>query len=110
MPVKIIFSETEIMNMVCRYESGNSMKDIADHFDCAKNTVRQRLIAADIEFNKGRSLSKKLTGRVSARKGVKLSDETKKKIGLGSKGNKYCLGRVLSTESKEKMSKAGWNI
>lgn len=38
-----------------------------------------------------------------ARQGIKLSDETKKRIGDGSRHNKYCLGRVLSDGTKQKI-------
>ncbi len=106
MPSVIAFSDKEIFEMIVRYESGDSMNDIAMQYGCGKNTIRSRLLDAGIEFNKGRSLSKKLTGRVSPRKGVTLSNEAKKKIGLVHKGNKHCLGRKLSDESKEKMRKA----
>src|ERR1700676_1594336 len=37
-------------------------------------------------------------------KGMKHSEETKKKIGKASKGNKYALGNVLSKETRRKMS------
>lgn len=37
--------------------------------------------------------------------GAKASEETRKKIGIKSKGNKYCLGRKLSNEEKEHLSK-----
>ena len=42
------------------------------------------------------NIAKSLTGR-------KLSEETKKKIGIASKGNKYCLGKTLSEEHKNKI-------
>lgn len=38
-----------------------------------------------------------------ARTGIKLSIETKNKIGNFSRGNKYCLGRKLSDETKIKI-------
>ncbi len=38
--------------------------------------------------------------------GLKLSEETKRKIGEAGKGNKYNLGKKLSEETKRKMSKA----
>lgn len=37
-------------------------------------------------------------------KGIKHSEETKRKIGLASLGNKYSVGRKLSQETKLKMS------
>jgi len=39
-------------------------------------------------------------------KGKKLSEETKKKMSLGNKGKKYCLGKhwKLSEETKQKIS------
>ena len=40
------------------------------------------------------------------KKGFKHSDETKRKISLLTQGNKRCLGRVLSFETKEKISKS----
>jgi len=39
-------------------------------------------------------------------KGCKLSEETKRKIGLASKGNKYRLGKKHSDETKRKISLA----
>lgn len=37
-----------------------------------------------------------------AQKGKSLSDETKKKISIATSGNKWCVGRLVSTESKAK--------
>jgi len=39
-------------------------------------------------------------------KGRRHSDEAKRKIGLFSRGNKYCLGRTLSVEHREKITLA----
>ena len=39
--------------------------------------------------------------------GKELSDETKRKIGKASKGNKYNLGRKLTDEHKRKIGEAG---
>lgn len=41
-----------------------------------------------------------------ARKGVKMSENQKKKISETQKGNKYRLGKKCSEESKKRMSKA----
>ena len=41
-----------------------------------------------------------------SKKGKKPSLETKQKMSESQKGNKYCLGRKLSSETKQKMSEA----
>jgi len=46
------------------------------------------------------------SGRTWFKKGNKLSEETKKKIGNALKGNKYNLGRKLSEEHKKKIGEA----
>jgi len=46
------------------------------------------------------------SGRTWFKKGMKLSEETKRKIGEASKGNKYCLGRKLTEEHKNKIGQA----
>lgn len=38
--------------------------------------------------------------------GHETSEETRKKISIANKGNKYCLGRILSEESRRKMREA----
>ena len=41
--------------------------------------------------------------------GIHLSEERKKRISEVNKGNKYCLGRVLSQETKDKIGNANRN-
>lgn len=63
------------------------------------------------EANKGRiysaatrrKMSNSLKGRVSPRKGVTLSEETKAKLRAASLGNRNRLGSVLSEETKRKI-------
>jgi group I intron endonuclease len=45
-------------------------------------------------------------GRIAYNKDKKHSEETIKKISLKSQGNNYCLGRILSQETKNKISKS----
>jgi len=47
-----------------------------------------------------------IAGRLNSFKGKNHSEETKKKISLFHKGNKYCLGRAQSQETKQKISEA----
>lgn len=49
------------------------------------------------EFKK--NISQKITG-------IKRTEETKKKIGESKKGNKNCIGRFMSKETREKISNA----
>lgn len=57
---------------------------------------------------KGRTHSKETLAKMSAiqkvRPRAKHSEEHKRKIGLASKGNKYCLGKKASAETKAKIS------
>lgn len=81
-----------------------SMSDIATLAGCGKNTVRSRLLSAGVEPERRDRISRTAQGRSSPRKGVKCSPETCRKISLAKLGNRYCVGRILSVESRAKMS------
>lgn len=107
---KIEFSEEQIQDILHRHtELEQSCQDIADVYGVAKNTIRARLLASGARFDKSAvnsKISRKRKGQSSARKGVKLTVEQRRQIGVKSKGNKYCLGRVLSGASRRKMSES----
>ena len=74
--------------------------------EVTKNKIKNTLLGRkrtkkSIENQK---LHYKLHGHPRSR--VKLSDETKRKIGLANKGNKTRLGKTLSLESRMKMSQS----
>lgn len=63
-----------------------------------KNKISEKL--------KGRKISLDVILKsIKNRKGYKHSEETKRKIGLKHKGNKYFLGKHHSEETRQKMSK-----
>jgi hypothetical protein len=69
--------------------------------------TRQRMSLAQ----KGKTFSEESRHKLSLAKqgqgkGRKVSEETKRKISLQHMGNKICVGRILSEETKLKMSKA----
>lgn len=45
-------------------------------------------------------------GKPSPMKGKAASEKTKKAVSIHATGNKYCLGRVISKETREKISKS----
>lgn len=104
MPDKIIFTDSQVFDICRLYESGKSTRDIAIIFGKCSNTISQTLKTHGIKINKSRSISVKLMGRPSPRMGVKLSIETRKKIGFASIGRQTTLGKKYSDESKKKMS------
>lgn len=84
------------------YLSGLSTRDIQAKTNIGKSSVLLYIKEAGIERDAGKRISAKMTGRPGNMRGVKMSDATKAKISAASVGNKKCLGRVVSQESKEK--------
>lgn len=105
MPAKIRFTLEQIAKMVEKYQKAAvSTSDIAQEYGVAKNTINGVLKSAGVVFNKGAKLSAKAKGRISARKGYKFTEEERKRLSVRSTGNKNCVGRILSEESRIKMS------
>lgn len=71
-----------------------------------KKRISERMSGENNPFF-GKNHTQETKDRISSIQiGKKLSEETKKKIGLKSKGNQHCLGQKHSQETKLKMSKA----
>jgi len=89
------------------YTAGESFFDISKKYSCSKNTIRSALIDAGIETNVGRSISLKMVGRPSPRKGKNHTEETKAKLRLldRTKWN-TTKGRKHSRETLLKISAA----
>lgn len=104
MPARLATPDDAWKHRYCA--DGLSMSDIARESGVAKNTVRDRLLAAGVTFDKSARLSRKSRGRPSPRKGVILSESTKVAIGKRSLGNKHCVGRVISEETRAKHREA----
>lgn len=106
MPAKIIFSEEQLNQMVALYEGADSCRDIADKFSCSKNTIRAVLINAGVKFDRAAKIGIKMTGKPSSRKGAKLTKEQCDAISKRMKGNKCSVGRVVSAETRLRLSVA----
>ena len=72
-------------------ENGYNISSGGNAHTGAKHTLESR-----------KKMSKSLKGKPSPRKGVKLSEETKRKISVNNR--KYLLGKHLSEETKKKIS------
>lgn len=104
MAKKIIFTLDEIRIMAEQYGSGMSFRDIAIIHVCCKNTIRTMLLSHGVTANVGRSISVKMNGKPSARKGIKCSKETCDKIAASRIGKEpWNKGIPHSTETKLKM-------
>lgn len=101
------FSEDERNYIVSAYSSGlMTSRDLSKKYNCSNNTVMNVLRNYNVEINKSRSLSKKLKGKTSSRKGAKLSPEMINLLRNINIGNKYSVGRVMSEKTKERISQA----
>ena len=107
MPAKIQVSNDQLLLWRRQYEKDlMAISAIARNAGLATNTVRDRLLSIGVEMNKSPRLSIKAKGRPSPRKGYKFTDAERKAVGERSKGNKWCVGRKLSDESRKRMSAA----
>lgn len=104
MPRKIIFSKEQTEKIISLYkDDGLSCYDISKQFRVAKNTIRALLIDFGVSLNnKLKIISRKAKGRVSPAKGAIRTVEARAKMGAAKKGNKYCVGRKCSPETREK--------
>ena len=98
------FTDEEKSDVIASYESGVSSRKLGKKYSCANNTILALLRRNGIEINRHRSMSCSNKGRSSARKGARLSEETKKKLSLARKGKSTTTGMKHSEESKAKMS------
>lgn len=90
-----------------RYTNGESTRDIAKTYSVSYQTISKVLKTIGVEINKGRSISKKLVGKPSHRKGIKASEETKLKMrSIDRTNRKTTKGRVYTEEQKQKMRDA----
>lgn len=106
MPAKINFSADDISQMRSSYESGQSFGDIASTRGCATNTVRSALLSTGVLPNAGRSISAKMVGRPSPRKGISVSADTRARMSAARKGGKGTRFGPHSAETLAKISAA----
>lgn len=95
--------------VVFRYKNNQKMsiRDVANELCVSNGTVKRWFAIFNVEQKLVKDiLSAKRNGLPSARKGVKLSTETKKKISAACMGNQKTLGYKFSEASKEKMRMA----
>lgn len=104
MPAKIEVSDDVSVKMLAMYDSGYSCKDVGVAFGFSnKGTVRKILISAGAVMNRGRSISKKATGRPSALKGRTKTPEQIEKMRQARIGKPGKKGYVFSDESRARM-------
>lgn len=92
--------------MISLYSSGKSTRDISKVFIVSSGTIATVLKSCGVEMNGARSMSVKMKGRQSPRKGAILSDATRKKISINNLGKRTSLGQKRTEESKRKMSES----
>ena len=102
---KIIIPKDLKESILKLYSTGNySSRDIMKITGVEYRIVQRIAKENNVIVDKNSLMSLKQKGKVSPRKGVKLSEETKNKISLNSKRHKSTLGFKFSDESKLKMS------
>ena len=107
MPRRIAVTKVQVEQWRQMYSTDlMSLRDIARRFGLATNTVRKHLLLADMVFDKPSHISVKNKGRMSPRKGVKLPPERVEAIRQRATGNKYCVGRICSEETRKRMKAA----
>ncbi len=111
MPKRKVFSEHELECAGLLYmEQRNSCLDIAKKFGVSKNTIRNLLLENGMNLcNRNRNISLKAQARIYTG-GWKLSQERKDGIAVSKLGNKYCVGRIVSDETKKLMSEKRKNF
>ncbi|MFZ2950937.1 MAG: hypothetical protein WA003_15795 [Desulfuromonadaceae bacterium] len=110
MPARILFEQGQVETMKACYLAGSSCCDISARYGVAKNTIRKVLLANGIVMDKGRSISTKVSGRPSKRKGTRCSDETRAKMRAIDRSNyKTTAGRVFTEEQRQHMRDA-WEV
>lgn len=106
MPALIAVTPQQVAQWAGWYADGQSMRDIAKRVGRSANYVRDRFAAAAVPIDRKRHIAIKAIGRPSARKGVKLSAEQCAAMGDRARGNKYCVGRKVSDETRQRMRDA----
>lgn len=104
MPAYVDFDLVQIADITHRYQVlHESCRAIAEVYSVAKNTIRRLLLEQGVHLDKRPSLSRLAKGRPGINKGKKFSEAHCRAIGDSKRGHKYCVGRVLSPESRQKM-------
>lgn len=105
MPARIIFPSEQIAELVEKYQNAAiSTRDLAREYGVAINTINRVLREAGVIFAASNKISAKAKGRQSARKGYKFTDKERERSKILATGNKWCVGRVISAETRQKMS------
>lgn len=106
MPQRKSIDSSALEAMIAKYEAGFSFESIARGAGCAKNTVRKYLIAAGVEVNRSRSISRAMTGKPGARRGARHTAAARAKMSQSLMGRS--AGRVgpHSDETRARISAA----
>lgn len=88
------------------YETGLSTRDIAPLLGISKSTAALWVSKAGVKIDKIARISAKAKGRISPRRGIVLSNETKAKMSASNIGRIRNVGSKRTLEQRENMSAA----
>ena len=105
---KAIADQNQIWDCHHKREMTTPKKELIEIGEYYHRPARELIFLTHSEHsilhNKGMKLSEEAKRKIAeARKGMKLSEETKRKIAEAKKGNKNMLGKHLSEETKLKI-------
>lgn len=105
MPRKFVFSPLDIEQMKVAYASGQSFTDLAVRYGCGKGTIRLAMLAAGVVPDVKRSLSTKMLGRPSGRRGKTHTTEARAKMSASRRSRgPTTLGKVYTEEERSHIS------
>lgn len=85
------------------YSSGLSTREVAAALGISKSTGSLYVKQSGVAMDGPARISKKMTGRIGARKGATHTEEAKQKMSIARKGKKPTLGTKRTPEQREKM-------
>lgn len=85
------------------YSSGLSTREVAAALGISKSTGSLYVKQSGVAMDGPARISKKMTGRIGARKGATHTEEAKQKMSIARKGQKPTLGTKRTPEQREKM-------
>ena len=103
---KIIWTDKQRAYAATAYADGKSTRDLGKEFGVCFQVVALMLKNSGTTLSPGRLISLKMIGKPSHRKGIKASEETRKRMREAAKRRKPTYGYKFTLEQKSNMSAA----